>query len=140
MLTVLVVQARKKSTMRLKSLQAYVKGWDYSPADMMLNLHVGLHMRSTCWQVYSFMASRYMCLFFTGLRLGLVRLLVHDVQDHLAGRGAPLGCWMDGDGFFSCACVFLPVDVHPEERCRDYTHFKWFQFDISTIIMLCLSC
>lgn len=47
-------------------------------------------------------------------RLGLVGLLLHDVQDHATGGGAALGSRVDGDGLFRCACVFLPMNVHPE--------------------------
>lgn len=47
------------------------------------------------------------------LRLGVLRLLLHDLQNHLAGSGAALGGGVDADGFFCGSRVFFPVHVDP---------------------------
>jgi len=47
------------------------------------------------------------------LRLGILRLLLHDLQNHLAGGGAALGGGVDADGFFCSSRVFFPVHVDP---------------------------
>lgn len=49
-------------------------------------------------------------------RLGLVGLLLHDVQDHATGGGAALWSGVDGDGLFCRTGIFLPMNVHPERR------------------------
>lgn len=48
-------------------------------------------------------------------RLGVLGLLVHDVQDHAAGGRAALGGGVDADGFFCRARVLLAVHVDPEK-------------------------
>lgn len=47
------------------------------------------------------------------LRLGVLRLLLHDLQNHLAGGGAALGGGVDADGFFGSSRVFFPVHIDP---------------------------
>lgn len=47
------------------------------------------------------------------LRLGVLRLLLHDLQNHLAGGGAALGGGVDADGFFGSPRVFFPVHIDP---------------------------
>lgn len=47
------------------------------------------------------------------LRLGVLCLLLHDLQNHLAGSGATLGGGVDADGFFCGSCVFFSVHVDP---------------------------
>lgn len=60
----------------------------------------------------------YMCTERRGetLRLGVLRLLLHDLQNHLAGGGAALGRGVDADGFFCSSCVFFPVHVDPASK------------------------
>lgn len=53
-------------------------------------------------------------------RLGVLSLLLHDVQDHTAGRGAALRGGVDADWFLSCAGILFAVDVNSSRdgKCR----------------------
>lgn len=50
------------------------------------------------------------------LRLGVLRLLLHDLQNHLAGSGAALWGGVDADGFFCSSRVLFPVHVNPASK------------------------
>lgn len=118
---------RKECTVRFKSVHAGLK-------DEIIALKTWWLIST--WDCIFTASGTRVCLWklHVGLRLGLVGLLLHDVQDHPAGRRASLGCWMDGDGFFCCACIFLPVDVHPEGRMwksdgsQIYVNLTWINW------------
>ena len=57
-----------------------------------------------------------MCPEAEALRFGVLCLLVHNLQDHLTGRGAALGGRVDADGLLGSTCVLLPVHVDPEDH------------------------
>lgn len=47
------------------------------------------------------------------LRLRVLCLLLHDLQDHFAGSRAALRGGVDADGFFCSSCVLLTVNINP---------------------------
>lgn len=47
------------------------------------------------------------------LRLCVLCLLLHDLQDHFAGSRAALRGGVDADGFFCSSCVLLTVNINP---------------------------
>ena len=51
-----------------------------------------------------------------GLRLGVLGLLVHDVQDHAARGRAALWGGVDADWLLGGACVLLAVHIDPARR------------------------
>lgn len=53
------------------------------------------------------------------LRLGVLCLLLHDLQNHLAGSGAALRGGVDADGFLCGSRVFFPVHVNPGSTGRE---------------------
>lgn len=50
------------------------------------------------------------------LRFGVLCLLMHNLQDHLTGRGAALGGRVNADGLLRSTCILLPVHVYPEDH------------------------
>lgn len=51
-------------------------------------------------------------------RLCVLSLLLHDVQDHTAGRGAALRGGVDADWLLSCAGILFAMDVDSSSRDR----------------------
>lgn len=47
------------------------------------------------------------------LRLRVLCLLLHDLQDHFAGSRAALGGGVDADSFFCSSCILLTVHINP---------------------------
>lgn len=52
----------------------------------------------------------------SALRFGVLGLLVHNLQDHLAGGRAALWRGVDTDGLLCSTCILLPVHIDPEEH------------------------